>query len=81
MMKEIKEIILKLIQGITPKQAFIILILIIVFTAGYFITDRIYDHYERAEYVERRLNYLDSNIKAISNILQNKLLTEPIENP
>ena len=57
-MKDIFEAIRDLIRKISPSQAFLILVLIIVFGGGYFITDRIFDHLERADEFNKLKNYV-----------------------
>lgn len=48
MFKWTKEILLTLAKKCNPKQAFLLLGMIIFFTGGYFVLDRILDHSEMA---------------------------------
>ena len=48
MFKWTKEILLTLAKKVNPKQAFLLLGMIIFFAGGYFVLDRILDHSEIA---------------------------------
>ena len=57
-MKELKEAIIELIKKVSGKQAFALLFVAILFAGAYFITDRIYDHIERADDYQKLKTYV-----------------------